>query len=226
MQWDRAADIIENILPGETVLLETRPSYTPEFVLKFFVEYSKTVGKTLVIDDNLDALHVLVTHLEKLGVELGIGDVPVIKTGGRKEVGRVMAHIPFHPDPRVYIKNYRTAAEELYRGLGGGDFINLVLGLDHLFLHARSPRDSYSLILFLQDHVGDRRRRSFYLTNRETMKALPFRVLHELERISTTVLDLVPYATGVNVEVLKSPKLSLLGTVMSVDVGGEFLERK
>ena len=136
-----------------------------------------------------------------------------------------MARVPFHPEPRVYIKNYRTAAEGLYDELGRGDFINLVLGLDHLFLHAGSPRDSYSLILFLQDHVGDRRRRSFYLTNRETMKVLPFRVLHELERISTTVLDLVPYATGVNVEVLKSPKLSLLGTTITVDVGGGFLER-
>ena len=86
MEWDRAVDIIENILPGETVLLETRPSYTPEFVLKFFVDYSRMTGRTLVIDDNLDALHVLVTHLEKLGIELGIEEVPVIKTGGRKSV--------------------------------------------------------------------------------------------------------------------------------------------
>ncbi len=95
--------IIESVKPGEIALLEYLPSYIPEFTLLKLIEYSKEREIPLIIDDNFDTLPVIAAHIENLGIKVDFSGVYVIKTGGRIEVGNVLAKVPFHPDPRVYI---------------------------------------------------------------------------------------------------------------------------
>jgi len=219
MEWEDAFEILNSILPGETVLLEYTPSYVPEFVLKAFVEYSKERKVPLLIDDDFDTLHTIATHARFLGVELDLSGAKVIKTGGKEEVGNIVARVAFHPDAGVYIRNYEEAGR---RVLGDAQYpmLNLVLGIENLFLFMRSSLDSYQLILSIQRFLGNRRRKAFYLVNRNALETLSSGVLEELERISTTVIKMNPYPTGVRVNVKKSVNPSLTGKEFDITVKG------
>lgn len=225
MGWKNAGDIVGSVLPGETVLLEYVPSYVPDFTLKFFVDYSRSTDIPLLIDDNFDTLHTLKTHLEKLGVEIDLRDVPVVKTGGKKRVGNVLATVRFHPDPRVYIREYERALKPLLAKVQDKPFINLAVGVEHLFLLSGSVTDSYSIILTMQKFVGNTRRRAFYLINRGLLRGIRPGILHELERVATTIMDMEPMPTGVKIRILKSPLLDNMGRTTIVDVGGEVVGR-
>jgi hypothetical protein len=218
MEWKNAFKIVDFILPGETVLVEYTTSYIPEFLLEFFVEYSRERGTSLLIDDDFDALHTLVTHAKFLEMEVDLSDVYVLKTGGKIELGNVVARVPFHPDPRVYLKNYEETSKEAFDSIPT-PMINLVLGLENIFLLMKTPLDFYRIVLSMQRFMGDKRRKAFYVVNREVMESLPLAVLPELERISTTVMRLTPYHTGATIEVVKSVNPKLVGMKMNVDAG-------
>ncbi|WP_297420570.1 DUF257 family protein [Thermococcus sp.] len=220
MEWEDAFEILDSILPGETVLLEYTPSYIPEFVLKAFVEYSKERKVPLLIDDDFDTLHTIATRARFLGVEMDLSGAKVIKTGGKEEeVGNVVARVAFHPDAGVYIRNYEEAGR---RVLGDAQYpmLNLVLGIENLFLFMRSSLNSYQLILSIQRFLGNRRRKAFYLVNREALETLSSGVLEELERISTTVIKMNPYPTGARGNVKKSVNPSLTGKKFDIAVRG------
>ncbi|ASJ03996.1 DUF257 family protein [Thermococcus barossii] len=219
MEQEKVAEIIDSVLPGETVLVKYTTSYIPEFTLKFFIEYSKERGVPLVIDDNFDTLHAIAIHAKTMGLSLDLDSVYVLKTGGKFDVGNVLAKVPFHPDPRVYLKNYEESSIKIFREIPS-PMVNLVLGLENLFLVTRTPLDTYRIILAMQRFTGDKRRKAFYLVNEGIMESLPVKSLYELERISTTVVRLTPYHTGADVKVLKTINPSLVGTETTIDAGG------
>ena len=219
MEWEGAFEVLDAVLPGETVLLEYIPSYIPEFVLKAFIEYSRNRGVPLLIDDNFDTLHTIVTHARLLGIEMDLSRVNVIKTGGRENVGNVVARVNFHPDAGVYIRNYEEACRSI---LGDTPYpiINLAVGIESLFLFMRSPSDSYQLMLSIQRFLGNKRRKAFYLVNKDALKSLPTGVLEEFERIATTVINMDPYSNGANVKIRKSVNPSLMGKEFDVAARG------
>ncbi|ASJ14640.1 DUF257 family protein [Thermococcus radiotolerans] len=218
MEQGKVAEIIDSVLPGETVLVTYTTSYIPEFALKFFIEYSREKGIPLVIDDNFDTLHAIIIHAKTMGLSLDLDNVYVLKTGGKFETGNVLTRVPFHPDPRVYIKNYEESSVKVFREIPS-PMINLVLGLENLFLVTRTPLDTYRIILAMQRFTGNERRKAFYLINEGIMKSLPLKSLYELERISTTVIRLRPYHTGAEVKVLKSINPNLVGLETTIDAG-------
>ncbi|ASJ11801.1 DUF257 family protein [Thermococcus thioreducens] len=219
MKWEKATEIIDSILPGETVLLKYRTSYIPEFVLRFFIDYSQEKGIPLLVDDNFDSLHTLAIHAKTLNLPLDLDSVYVLKTGGKYELGNVMAKVPFHPDPRVYLENYEEASKKTLNELRP-PIINLVLGVENIFLVIRNPTDVYRIFLAIQRFVGRKERKAFYVINENVIQSLPFNVVPELERIATTVMEMLPYPTGASVRVLKSINPELIGRELRINVGG------
>ncbi|AJC71293.1 hypothetical protein X802_03255 [Thermococcus guaymasensis DSM 11113] len=220
MEWKKVADIIDSILPGETVLVEYTTSYIPEFLLRFFADYTAEKNIPLIIDDDFDTLYTILTHAKSidLSIDLNRDNVYVLKTGGKFEVGNVVARIPFNPDSRVYLTNYAEASSRVYKEVQH-PAINLVLGLEELFLSVNNSLDAYQMVLRMQKFIGNKKRKAFYLVNKEVMENLPVKVLGELERISTTVIKLTPYHTGAHFKVLKSVNPRLVRREAVIDIG-------
>ena len=219
MRWEGAFEILDSILPGETVLLEYTPSYIPEFVLKALLDYSKERNISVIIDDNFDALYTIATHARFLGINLDLEDVAVIKTGGREQVGNVVARVSFHPDAGVYIRNYEEASGRILEDTRH-PAIDLVVGIENLFLFTRSPADSYQLILSIQRFLGNKWRKAFYLVNRDILESFPIAALAELERMATTVIEMTPYPDKARLKVKKSVNPHLMGRELDIDAGG------
>ncbi|ASJ06544.1 DUF257 family protein [Thermococcus pacificus] len=214
--------IIESVKPGEIALLEYLPSYIPELTLLKLMEYSEEMKIPLIIDDNFDTLPVIAAHIENLGIKVDFSGVYVIKTGGRIDVGNVVARVPFHPDPRVYIKNYEKEASKVLEDVE--DSINLVLGLENFLKTLSSPSDIYLVIWILQRFLGNTRRRAFYLLNKKILDSLSPIISSEMKRVASTVVEMVPYPTGAILRFVKSTNVDLFGEELKVDIvdiGGE-----
>ncbi|AIU69687.1 hypothetical protein TEU_04695 [Thermococcus eurythermalis] len=221
MEWKKVAEIVDAIFPGETVLVKYSTSYIPEFLLRFFVEHTSERNISLVIDDDFDALYKILTHAECIGltIDLNRDNVYVLKTGGKFKVGNVVANVPFNTDSRVYLANYAAASSKVFQEIPSTS-INLVLGLEDLFLSMESPLDVYQMVLRVQKFLGNEKRKAFYIVNEEVMESLPVKILGELERIATTVIRLIPYHTGARVQVLKSINPHLMGVEAGIDIRG------
>lgn len=220
MEWEKALEIVESILPGETVLVKYTTSYIPEFLLRFFVDYTAEKGIPLIIDDNFDALHTILVHAKLMNLTINIDrdDIYVLKTGGKFEVGNVIAKVPFHPDPRVYLQNYEEASFKAFQKIPSPT-INLVLGFENLLIPIRSPLDAYRIMLGMQRFIGNKKRKAFYIVNEGVLENLPIKLLGELERISTTVIKLTPYHTGANLKIVKTINPALLERETKIDTG-------
>jgi hypothetical protein len=216
---DAIFTMFEGIKPGEIVLLEYLPSYIPEFFVKEAVEYAKAKGVPIIIDDNFDTLPVIISNMGILGISIDIDNVSVIKTGGRIEIGNVIARVKFHPDPRVYLRNYINAAKRAFDEYPNA--INIVLGLENLLRLPMSVSEFYTIVLNLGRFLGNEKRRAFYLMNREVIGALPFYTAEEMRRIASTVIELKPYPTGTRALFVKSPDIGILGREVIADVGEE-----
>ncbi len=221
MEWKNVIEIVESILPGETVLVKYTTSYIPEFLLRFFIDYTGEKNIPLIIDDDFDTLYTILAHAKHINLTINLDrdNVHVLKTGGQFEVGNVVAKVPFDPDSRVYLANYAEASAKVYQRTQS-PAINLVLGLEELFLSTTNPLDAYQTVLRIQKFVGNKKRKSFYIINEDVMKNLPIKVLGELERISTTVIRLIPYHTGADLKVLKSVNPHLIETETTIDIEG------
>jgi len=220
MEWKKTTEIVDSVLPGETVLVEYTTSYTPEFLLRFFADYTSERGISLIIDDNFDALHKIITHARSIGltIDLNTANIYVLKTGGKFDVGNVVARVPFDPDSRIYLRNYAEASAGVLQEIQY-PAINLVLGLEELFLFMDNTLDAHQMVIRMQKFIGNKKRKAFYIVNKEAMESLPIKVLGELERISTTVVRLTPSPAGANLKVLKSVNPRLVGMETVIDVG-------
>ncbi|NJE61615.1 hypothetical protein E3E51_07645 [Thermococcus sp. 21S7] len=206
--------LIEKVNPGEIVLIEYRPSYIPEFLTKLLVEYGRKKGVPVVIDDNFDTLHVIQKHLKFWGIDEDFRDVLVVKSGGRMMVGNVVAEVEFSSEPLVYIKKYEKTFKEAVSGVENS--INIVLGLERLFAFINSPREYYLFITGLQNMLGNRRRKAFYLINEKIASTLDFNPLPELEYIASTVVRITPTPTSARTVFVKTPIREFLGSEFEI----------
>ncbi|WP_367883648.1 DUF257 family protein [Thermococcus peptonophilus] len=141
--------------------------------------------------------------------------------GGTHDIGGKVKWIEFHPDPRVYIKNYTNASAEILENVKT-PAINLVLGLENVLMIMRDSRDFYRLLLSLQKYVGNKNRKAVYLINRDIVESMMpgFFLPPELERVATTVVETRPYPTGAILTFKKSINPVVIGTTIGIDVGG------
>lgn len=209
--------LVDKIKFGEIVLVEYYRSFIPELMTLGLLYYGKSRGLPVIIDDNFDSLHVIQKHLEFVGIEEDFRDALVVKTGGKRNVGNVVTRVKFVSEPVIYIRNYEEAGRAVFSKAENS--INVVLGLERLFLFVSSVSEFYAFILALQSFLGNEKRKAFYLVNKDIASSIPFNPLPELERVATTVIEAVPTPTSGIFTFKKSTSLDLLGKEIEISTG-------
>ncbi|NJE00614.1 DUF257 family protein [Thermococcus sp. JdF3] len=215
-QLEELFRIVDMVQSGESVLVKYHPSYAPEFLVLLLMEYGRKRDVPIVIDDNFDSLHVIQKHLRFWGIEEDFNDALVVKSGGRINVGNVIASVEFSSEPLVYIKKYEETMKNALAEIN--DSINIVLGLERLFAFINSPREYYLFITELQKMLGNTKRKAAYLMNTEVASTLEFNPLPELEYIASTVVEITPTPVSAKVTFLKTPVRELLGREYEVSL--------
>ncbi len=180
-------NMLEQIWPGGTTIIENASSFGGEFTLHAFIHYSKRRRIPLIVEDIFDTLPVYTTHLELMGVRLSKADMKVIKVGGTQEAGEVVGRIQFENDPYVY---HKKLEEELKKVPIEGLYIHLVLGLERLLVLQDDPHRAYGLFNIIRQKLGDERRINVYMIETSVLKGLDFNPLPILEDIATSVAEL------------------------------------
>ena len=209
--------LMDKVKFGETVLIEYYHSFIPELTTLGLLYYGRTRGLPVIIDDNFDSLHVIQKHLEFVGIDEDFRDALVVKTGGKRNVGNVVARVRFVSEPVIYIRNYEEASKAAFSNVEKS--INIVLGLERLFSFVSSVSEFYTFVIALQSFLGEKRRKAFYLINKKIASSIPFNPLPELERIANTVIEAVPTSTTGIFTFKKSTSLDLLGKKIEIPIG-------
>ena len=216
---------LDKIRFGETILLEYSSPVWPPLAFYFIAKATLKLGDSLIIDDIKDTLYSYMVQLELAGVDMDfLNDerVLVIKVGGQKFVGNVVARVELASDFYLHRQRYREAFNRVLNM--GGSFTDIVLGFDRRIATVSSP---YERFLFAYDRVhylGNRKRVAVYIVNRELLKEYNF-ILPFLEEISTSVVLLEEREKNPVVRFLKSPVKELSGKTFEINFKelGEFL---
>ena len=209
--------LVDKVKFGEIVLIEYHRSFIPELTTLGLLYYGRTRGLPVIIDDNFDSLHVIQKHLEFVGIDEDFRDALVVKTGGKRNVGNVVARVRFVSEPAIYIRNYEEASKAAFSKVDKS--INIVLGLERLFSFVSSVSEFYAFVIALQSFLGNEKRKAFYLVNKEIASSIPFNPLPELERVASTVIEAVPTPTRGIFTFKKSTSLDLLGKKIEIPTG-------
>ncbi|RLF85194.1 hypothetical protein DRN48_03650 [Thermococci archaeon] len=209
--------LMDKVKFGETVLIEYYHSFIPELTTLGLLYYGRTRGLPVIIDDNFDSLHVIQKHLEFVGIDEDFRDALVVKTGGKRNVGNVVARVRFVSEQVIYIRNYEEASKAAFSNVEKS--INIVLGLERLFSFVPSVSEFYTFVIAFQSFLGEKRRKAFYLINKKIASSIPFNPLTELERIASTVIEAVPTPTTGIFTFKKSTSLDLLGKKIEIPIG-------
>ncbi|USS41542.1 DUF257 domain-containing protein [Thermococcus aggregans] len=210
-------ELIDKIKFGEIVLVEYHRSFIPELMTLGLLHYGRSRSLPVIIDDNFDSLHVVQKHLEFIGIDEDFGDALVVKTGGKRDVGNVVARVKFVSEPVILMRNYEEAGKAAFSKIEQS--INIVLGLERLFSFISSIPEFYSFIIATQSFLGNEKRKSFYLVNKDIASSIPFNPLPELERIASTVIEAFPTPTSGIFTFKKAASLDLLGKKIEVPIG-------
>ncbi|MFA4647481.1 DUF257 family protein [Pyrococcus kukulkanii] len=211
--------LLDGVKYGEVVLIKYPPSYVPEFTILHIAEYAKSRGIPVIIDDNFDAFPIVVSHLEALGISFDLNSIYVVKTGGNINVGNLIAKIKYHPDPRVYLKEYRETMKRV--SLKFKECITISIGIESVLSRLTTPQELYLAIFEIQKALENKNRKSVYLVNGKIFNALPSIARVELSRIASTIVNTKPYPTGAHLYILKSSNPELVGKEITVEVGGK-----
>lgn len=213
---DGIFEIIDKIKFGEIVLLEHGSSFVPELGVLLLLKYARVKNLPVVIDDNLDTLFLIKSHLEFFGIKEEFKDCHVIKTGGFLNVGNVVGRIHLATEPSIYVKKYKKMGFEMFDRLQNS--INIVLGIER-FLHLlESPSEFYYMISALQSFLGNTKRKSFYFFDKDVGETSIINPLPELRRIASTVIEIHTHGSAASLTIKKAAAPSLLGKSVAVDI--------
>ncbi|ASA77009.1 DUF257 family protein [Thermococcus sp. 5-4] len=208
---------LDSIGFGETVLVEyTSPNYTLDFMVLLLKRYADDRGHPFVVDDNLDTLHVINEHLKFFGVRNIFDDAIVLKTGGIVNIGNVVGRVKVESEASIYLRRYEEASTKAFSGLR--ESINVVIGLEKLFAFVEDYRNFYEIISSIDRFLGNRKRKAFYLLDRNICERIPINPLPELEKIASTFLDVRLDGNRLIGRIRKSPDIRMMGWEIEVSV--------
>lgn len=213
---DEIFEIVDKIKFGEIVLLEHEHSFVPELGVLLLLRYAKMKNLPVIIDDNLDTLFLIKSHLEFFGIKEEFKDCYVIKTGGFLNVGNVVGRIHLATEPSVYIKNYKEIGFEVFDKLQNS--INIVLGIERFFHLLESPSEFYYMISALQYFLGNKKRKAFYFFDKDVGETAIINPLPELRRIASTVIEIRAHGSAASLTVKKAAAPFLLGKSVVIDI--------
>jgi len=129
--------IAEILVGRRTSALVDLVEHTSEDIVGYaFVKFLREVmerydsSMDVVVTDFVDALPVYLYQAELLGLDVDfIGDVSVIKVGGKVNVGNVLYRVPISPYP-VYKSRYEDALSQIVKSRAGRIQLNVQLGIE------------------------------------------------------------------------------------------------
>ncbi|MDK2870345.1 MULTISPECIES: DUF257 family protein [Pyrococcus] len=183
MTFQLLNDFIKDKLFGETVLLENYSYLGVESLLSIIIKVGEELNVPILVEDVLDTFSVYTKHLEMLGI--ATPELKILKIGGSGEEEGIVKRIPFELDIPRYLLEYGKAFEEV---APREKFIDLVFGLDRLFLLTENPTDIAKLLNSIKDFVRNENRTAFYFIEANLLKVTKPIVLHHLEDIATSVV--------------------------------------
>ncbi|AIF68736.1 hypothetical protein PAP_01480 [Palaeococcus pacificus DY20341] len=206
---EKIFELIDKTHFGDMILIEYEPFYAAELVTMILLEYARKGGLSIIIDDNLDCLHIVKEHLRFLGIEEDFKDAFVIKTGGKLNIGTVVGRVKIESEPAIYIKRYEEISSKTFTEVDRA--VNIVLGLERLFAFVQNTREFYTLIGSIQSFLGNEKRKAFYIIDKNVALSLKYNLLPELERIASTVVYISGEHGEGKVIFKKSPYSDLVG---------------
>ncbi|WP_297499176.1 DUF257 family protein [Thermococcus sp.] len=209
---DKVNWLWDSLKPGETILIEHDSLTSPVLGLYYAVKWAKEKGYKVIVDDILDGLYLQVSHLKLAGYETSfVDELQIIKEGGTIRVGNVVAHLRLN-QYAIRQTQYSRVYEPL---ISGGGVVNIVLGLDKLFLIS-DLRENMNTINAILSYTGDERRLAIYFVNRDLMGISSPHFLPLLEEIATTVIRVTKERSRYVFSVVKSINNNLDGESLSL----------
>lgn len=188
MHWKSSENLWNLLKPGETVLIEYSSRSTPFIVFYNLIQWAKNNDFEILIDDILDTLYVYKVQLGLAGIDLDLfNDVMVIKESGRVEVGMIVGRMGIR-DSAIYWSEYNKIMEPIFER-AKGLIINIVLGVEKLFVLADNKRDILNNINNILSWTGNTKRITFYFINTDLVNTLGVGVLPLLEELASTVIN-------------------------------------
>ena len=188
----RDAVVIEmwrSIRPGETVLFERTGEGNIGMGVYHTLGWGRSEGFKIVIIDILDSYSTLVSKADLMGIDASLfTNVDVIKIGGSRREGRVIAHIEEILEPAILSKKFQETYKPIITDPNRKVLV-VVVGLEKLFIVSDiSPRGVQLIVDQLAGYVGRPNRLGIYLLKRDILPPDREFVIRLLEDIATTVI--------------------------------------
>ncbi len=197
---------------GEDVIIEYCSEKPAHLLFYSIITGLREIGRSFIIVDELDQLHIFKTHLGLSGLDTDIIDeTKVVKFGGVLNTGNVVGRVELTEEPPVRKRRY----EEMLQKLGEERRFRVVLGFDKVIRsHENDPRELERIFGYLiRPHLGDEERTTMYMINTDLMGE---RTLKELREHASRVLGMECSKNDLVLTVIKSPRLEEYGTRVSV----------
>ncbi len=151
--------------------------------------WAQSEGFNTVIIDILDSYSTLVSKADLMGIDASLfTNVDVIKIGGAKKQGHVIAHIEEISEPAIISRKFN----EVYKPMlddPSKKILTVVIGLEKLFVVSEfSPRGIQVIIDQLAGYIGNTSRLGIYLLKMDILPPDREFVIRLLEDIATTVI--------------------------------------
>ncbi|ASJ00086.1 DUF257 family protein [Thermococcus gorgonarius] len=195
-------NLLDGMKFGSTVIVENRAPLGAEAFLAVLLRYIREREIPVLVDDILDAFPLYVKHLNLMGINPNLSSVRVLKMGGNETAGNVVNRGRFDMDPNVYMNHY----EKLFSSVAPEEeFINIVLGIDRLFVFQDNPLGIGTTLRAMKPIVTNRKRTAFYILESAIMENLRTRPLPALEDLATSVFELKQKGRMLIVSIIKDP---------------------
>lgn len=196
-------DLWNSLKRGETVLIEHSPDSMSCKGFYSLIQWARNKDYPVVIDDILDTLYIYKVNIELADLDSSLlNDALVIKEGGRLEVGNVIGHITLK-ESAIQWREYERVARPLFES-SQKPIINIVLGIEKLFMLADSKREIITSINNLLSWIGNKKRIAFYFVDIDLINTTEFGVLPLLEEVASTIIKIKKIGNETRAVITKS----------------------
>ncbi|WP_297067977.1 DUF257 family protein [Thermococcus sp.] len=207
----------ESIRLGETVLFERTGEGDMGMGVYHTLLWAQSEGFNTVIIDILDSYSTLVSKGKLMGLDVSLlNNADVIKIGGVKKQGHIIAHIEGISEPTILLRKFREVYEPV---IGNSDrkVLAVVIGLEKLFVVSDiSPRGIQLVVDYLGSYVGRTDRLGIYLLKKDILPPGKQFIIKLLEDIATTVIRTSKAGKLTEFHIVKSLNRELEGVLIRV----------
>ncbi|RLB76170.1 MAG: hypothetical protein DRH24_18335 [Deltaproteobacteria bacterium] len=202
--------LFDALTPGENVLVLYDSEHPPYLLFLALINYAIKKETPVIIDDIIDSLHIYRTNIKLLGLDVSpLDNIPVLKIGGSMNTGHVVARLSLDEDVDIYISRYSS----VFGSLIGGEQVplNIVLGIDKLFaFYFNDWRAIRRLTTIPGEFAEGGHRTAVYFANQRILETFP-RLSAMFKDFFTTILVMGGNLKGCRVNVVRSPKIEMMG---------------